>query len=129
VGLDGVIQLSILKRGKRGREERFGLGVLVNMFSSRLGFRWTDFLLVLGASGLLVLVTYFWSRRHIYLLALRLPGPKALPLLGNAHQVVCRHQSEFKYILSLAPYLNNRRKLHLNLEEKTCSSLNLMKTL
>ncbi|KAK4880676.1 hypothetical protein RN001_008822 [Aquatica leii] len=41
---------------------------------------------------LVFLFKYHWSRRHLYKLAYRLPGPPALPLVGNGLKFLCRHE-------------------------------------
>ncbi|KAK5646237.1 hypothetical protein RI129_004701 [Pyrocoelia pectoralis] len=61
------------------------------------------------AAGLMLVVVmllslflqYHWKRRHLYKLSMKLPGPPALPIVGNGLSFLCRHEDILAVISSL----------------------------
>lgn len=51
-------------------------------------------LAILSLTLLLFLLYYHWHRRYIYLLASKLPGPPALPLIGNGLSLMCKPEGK-----------------------------------
>lgn len=51
-------------------------------------------LIILVCVFLAVFIKYHWSRRHLYLIAAQLPGPPALPILGNALAFYCKPEGK-----------------------------------
>lgn len=49
---------------------------------------------VLAGVALLALANLLWGRRRVYLLASRLQGPPAWPLLGNGDRFMCAPKGE-----------------------------------
>lgn len=61
--------------------------------------------LIIGLITFLValLASFWWSRRRLYYLAAKLPGPKGIPLLGLAHKII---NADFKEIFDLLSSLS-----------------------
>ncbi|KAF2895429.1 hypothetical protein ILUMI_10744 [Ignelater luminosus] len=55
-------------------------------------------ILALLVTLLLFLLYYHWQRRHLYILASKLSGPLALPIVGNGLTFMCRSEDILKTI-------------------------------
>lgn len=61
-------------------------------------------LLLLGTVILLLIIHHYWTNRELYKLSIKMPGPFALPLIGNAYNTLgVSNEQIYDYL----QYLNN----------------------
>lgn len=46
------------------------------------------------AALVLLVIYYYWSRRHLYNAASKIKGPSGFPLIGNAHVFVGKNEGK-----------------------------------
>ncbi|XP_030746385.1 probable cytochrome P450 313a1 [Sitophilus oryzae] len=49
----------------------------------------------------LLLMSYFWNKRRMYRLSLKLPGPISLPVIGNGLQLLCSPEDMYDHSLGI----------------------------
>lgn len=68
------------------------------------GNQFTMIFLLLGTALLLLIVHHYWTNRELYKLSRKMPGPLALPLIGNAYNTLgVSNEQIYDYL----QYLNN----------------------
>ncbi|CAG9863870.1 unnamed protein product [Phyllotreta striolata] len=55
----------------------------------------------------LIIIQFYWSRRHLYAAAAKMKGPKGLPILGNALAFFCRSEDILDRIKFIFEYIDN----------------------